>query len=65
MKEVSVTLYEVTAEEITKLADGTAVLVHDSLYRRNEIKHKGKNKFPAVKRFVYLLFEAPEGSIEQ
>lgn len=54
------TLYEVTAEEITELEEGTEVLVYDTLFRRNEIKHVGKNKFPAVRRFVYLLFEEPK-----
>ena len=53
-------LYEVTAQEIAELPKGTEVLVLDTLYRRNEIKYAGKNKFPAVPRFVYMLFEEPK-----
>ncbi len=57
MKEINVTMWEVEPEEVAELADGTEVLVHDTLTGRNEIKHAGKNKFSAAKRFVYLLFE--------
>ena len=57
MKEISVSMWEVEPEEVMELADGTAVLVHDTLTKHNEIKYAGKNKFSAAKRFVYLLFE--------
>lgn len=63
MKGKSVTLWEVEPEEIAALPDGFPVLQFDTLYTRYEIKHKGKNKFPTARRFVYLLFDLPDGWI--
>ena len=65
MKAQEITIWCIEHQEIRKLPDGHPVLMYDTLYSKYEIKHKGKNKFPAVPRFQYALLTLPEGWEEQ
>ena len=56
MKPVSVLLQEIAASELAQLPDGWSVIVYDTLYGTVDVRKKGIEPIPRVKkRYVLLL----------
>lgn len=64
MKEISITLWELTKDEVNRLPDGTTVLIYNSLTLDYKLEYSGKNCISrskyAFSSLKYFTFEAPK-----
>lgn len=64
MKEIAISLWEITKEEAQKLEDYTEVLIHDSLTGCNSIEYANKkaifNSKYCSHKLIFFTFNKPK-----